>query len=310
MVGRRTAGDAHILDLGPELLALVASNLRSTQLVGFRGVCTAFGFPEQTVSSSPLAASVALERSVAEEGARLQLLALPPDVQAKSGRHEGRCNMWTRRLAELEKYELPLRFTRAPEGISIAGEGGSLAQHVTRSIVGGRLRSSDDQWRDGSGTAICAAAPMWAGVHYAEFTLVRSNLSWVGVCEAECPANKAAINTAGGWGYFAAFGHLCHNRKVSAWEGMKAMDEGDTVGLQLDFTRGRGGELTCYKNGERLGVLCSGLCGGERPLCWFTSVYNRGAVRVRWRAAPATTPTITPKFQKVEREEEASTPQR
>ena len=64
-------------------------------------------------------------------------------------------------------------------------------------------------------------------------------------------------------------GGLFHTRGRTAqsreWEGQQGYGVGDTVGLELDLREneiagaGGGGTLTAYKNGERLGVIESGL---------------------------------------------------
>jgi hypothetical protein len=66
------------------------------------------------------------------------------------------------------------------------------------------------------------------------------------------------------------------------WEGMQSARMGDRVGLLLDLDQG---SMTVYKNGERLGVMVSGLSG---EYCWAVVLGEPG----EWlRIAPAILPT-------------------
>eukprot|EP01051_Picozoa_sp_SAG22_P021991 SAG22_NODE_5088_length_1089_cov_0.817172_1_plen_175_part_00 len=66
------------------------------------------------------------------------------------------------------------------------------------------------------------------------------------------------------------------------WQGMQGANEGDTIGLLLDFdTR----TLTIFKNGERLGVMATSL---EGEYCWAVSIPTYGySIRIESSPAPA-----------------------
>ena len=71
----------------------------------------------------------------------------------------------------------------------------------------------------------------------------------------------------------------------SDWEGQAGYNEGDTVGLVLDY-EDNGGTLTAYKNNVRLGVLVPNEREpslGPGPFCWAVDVMGQGcAVRFSW----------------------------
>ena len=76
------------------------------------------------------------------------------------------------------------------------------------------------------------------------------------------PPEQVASLAAGG--LFHTRGRTAQSRE---WEGQQGYGVGDTVGLEWDLREngaGRGGTLTAYKNGERLGVIESGLQVNKR----------------------------------------------
>jgi hypothetical protein len=69
-----------------------------------------------------------------------------------------------------------------------------------------------------------------------------------------------------------------------SWEGMQgAQKEGDRIDMLLDLDQG---SMTVYKNDERLGVMATGLSGGE--YCWGVALTDEGtSARIDAAAAPA-----------------------
>ena len=64
---------------------------------------------------------------------------------------------------------------------------------------------------------------------------------------------------------------------------LRAMEEGDRIGLLLDLDQG---SMTVYKNDERLGVMATGLSG---EYSWAVSMYRHGSrsTRIETAATPS-----------------------
>jgi hypothetical protein len=132
---------------------------------------------------------------------------------------------------------------------------------------------------DGSGTAtsnsaiqqlaaVCAAGGMSSGSHYAELTLVRATRCYyVGLSSASLNVEAPSHKRHDFWGVDGQSGCLCHDKTRFEWPGMQAFAVGDVVGMNLDCDRG---ELTLYKNGQRLGIVTSEL--PKEELFWAVSL--------------------------------------
>ena len=138
---------------------------------------------------------------------------------------------------------------------------------------------------DGWQSAVCGAAPMTSGRHYAEVTWLSGDKGQellVGVVEDGFDATKggAARNHAAGWMYDASSfgaaraiaGKLYRDRRKSDWDGARGAEVGDVIGLLLDLERG---SLSVYINGTRLGVMVSS--GLEGPLRWAVDMLGQGS---------------------------------
>lgn len=177
-------------------------------------------------------------------------------------------------------------------GITLA-EGLGLA---TRTSGGGyRIGGGGDGFK----SAVCGESLMAEGRHYAEFAVVKktSNNMFVGVVPAAA-AGEVTGMTRGWWREPAV--HMCQSfngkhvqgGRYSVWEGRAGFEQGDVVGMLLDFERGT---LTVYKNGARLpGEMVPNAEVkqlGAGPFCWAVDMMGAGdAVRVA-RGAPPTSAT-------------------
>ena len=157
----------------------------------------------------------------------------------------------------------PASFTRARHNVVLT-DGGTIA-------TGGPYC-----W----GSAVSASgSPMrGATVHYAEFQLCEhssSNECVVGVAAASydpCggePFPTAATSGAQAWGFNAWSGKTAHAGRESLplWctpaDVSVPVGVGQTIGLLLDLSRGgQGGTLTMWVDGQRRGLLCSGISAG------------------------------------------------
>jgi hypothetical protein len=132
---------------------------------------------------------------------------------------------------------------------------------------------------DGTGTAtsnsaiqqlaaVCAAGGMSSGSHYAELTLVRATRCYYGgVATASLDVEAPSHKRHDFWGVDGQSGCLCHDKMRFEWSGMQVYAAGDVVGMNLDCDRG---ELTLYKNGQRLGIMTSDL--PKEELFWVVSL--------------------------------------
>jgi hypothetical protein len=165
-------------------------------------------------------------------------------------------------------------------------------------------------------SAVCTAQPMAAGVHYAEFTLLKQGIfgASVGVVGTSfdaaggeytrsgvCLGKSYARYSADGWLLYTGGATFVHGRSIDAdpgeteWEGMPQpgeMKDGDMVGLLLDLGRHT---LSVYLNGSRRGVMVApGMKnrggGAERelsaPLRWVVDVGHGASVRIERGQAP------------------------
>jgi len=65
------------------------------------------------------------------------------------------------------------------------------------------------------------------------------------------------------------------------WDGSESMDSGDKIGMLLDLDEGT---LSVYKNGQRLGVMKSGLAGSY---CWVVSIHMGVQVTIKRGTIPS-----------------------
>ena len=149
-----------------------------------------------------------------------------------------------------------------------------------------------------------SAVVMRDGRHYAEFTLRKSSYppgvfmylglirpSWgvEGALSAspgyECFWNDRGreAHQADGHCFYGAVNGFRHQlgEATGNWEGSQSADQGDTIGLLLDFDSG---SLSVFKNAQRLGVMATGL---EGAYSWAVSLDHEYGKSVRIKPAPA-----------------------
>ena len=246
-----------------------------------RLACSAASFGRKIAwQRSAVAGRGAEMRSVVEETARRWVTARSAREQELVAQWSG----WLRRMHEIQTSTAV--FSRSHPSI-VRSEDGAVALCCPRTAAA--LGQLDwDDWDRGSGRCCTAASAvgMRDGRHYASFTLLegsyrRGQYMCIGLIrpswdvEGERDAHRAnghcfysAVN-----GWREPVGH--------GWEGSDSASEGDTIGLLLDFDSG---SLSVFKNGQRLGVMATGL---EGVYCWAVSLDHEYGKSVRIRPAPA-----------------------
>jgi hypothetical protein len=176
----------------------------------------------------------------------------------------------------------PLAFTAHGEDI-VLSEGGTTA-------VGTPLGAFSCQ------SAVCGTARMAHGRHFVEVTCVCKGPGFKGfkvgvVTEDFDPTGGNEASRHYRHWMYSADGHLYTDDSCCSWEGMRAADDGDRVGLLLDLGAG---SLVVYLNGEQLGLsVDEGIVG---PVLWAVDLgcggthsdgrHSDGA-KVRLEAQPA-----------------------
>jgi hypothetical protein len=157
------------------------------------------------------------------------------------------------------------------------------------------------------GSALSASVAPPQALHFAEFKLCEhssSNECIVGVASAgydPCGGEPFATTSTQGWGFNAWSGKHAHAGRESLPMWCTKADVsvpvavGQTVGLLLDL-RGRCGTLTVWIDGQRQGLLCSGIplidehASGETRRClrWLVELKSAGChVMLRELPPPA-----------------------
>jgi hypothetical protein len=113
-------------------------------------------------------------------------------------------------------------------------------------------------------------AVMRAGRHYVQFTVMRGSNMFCGVI-------RPGWDVEGGHSAQAVGGHCFYS--TYSWRVRGPTRYGDRIGMLLDLDQG---SMTVYKNGERLGVMATGLSG---EYSWAVSLAYPGS-SARIEAAP------------------------
>ena len=167
----------------PEACLLqVAATLPSRDLAALALAARRFGARRPAASSGGAPAE---PLALAEEAARLRLLAEPADRRAQLPRDGAPPQPWPALLREREWLDAPLRFTRLGPRVALR-EGASVA---TRGGV---------TCHAGHRAALCGGRRLRAGRHYAELTLVDGKTELFGLCPAafEPATGEAALPLA------------------------------------------------------------------------------------------------------------------
>ena len=271
---RAHSPDVGILDLNAELLERILVHLRVDDLLAVQSK-QALGVPADAALAVARRLVGEQERPEGCEGSRVPAAAAAAAAQPH---HHVMV-----RLRELEMLDHePLTFTVAPPAVACAGGAATVVGAV------------------GFATAVCAQAPMRAGVHHADFHIVnaskaaRTRLCWVGVVRSDFDAvagGRATRHTrAWGWSGIGG-GSICTRGVPSLIGGFRAdWETGDTLGLRLDLDRGR---LVGYKNGNRLGCLTDQVSANRdededegAAFCWFVEMYAVGTAVAIASGAP------------------------
>ena len=244
----------------PEACLLqVAATLPSRDLAALALAARRFGARRPAASSGGAPAE---PLALAEEAARLRLLAEPADRRAQLPRDGVPPQPWPALLRERERLDAPLRFTRIGPRVALR-EGASVA---TRGGV---------TCHAGHRAALCGGRRLRAGRHYAELTLVDGKTELFGLCPAafDAATGEAAHSQGGVWLYHPRSGKFVHGRGafpnvVGGWErprgdlswcalsdGPARAKDGDVIGLLADFAAE---SLTVFVNGQRQGEFHAG----------------------------------------------------
>lgn len=289
-----------------EVLLLLCSLLHTKDLGRLACVCRTFGGKVDWHSSAVGEPPRPQERTTVEEMARRWVLTRPAKQQATVAHWSG----WLRRMHEIQTPAAV--FSRSASSASQcemrrAVEVGyvrseleeppatiELVQHGSVAIKRGGVRLVDSFQDEATRTA-ASAVTMRDGRHYANFTVLADddNCMFFGLIRPgwDVGGGGSAEHADGHCFYWTDSGQCwlnsadscaMENRTPTMWEGMQDAKAGDTIGLLLDFTTT---SLTVFKNGERLGVMATGLRG---EYCWAVSLQWPGD-SARIESAPAPT---------------------
>ena len=213
----------------------------------------------------------AFRRQLIEEASRVLVAGRFPKERGKR---------WLHALFELDRHVRPLVFSRCSDDVDIDGTVAVRAE--ISSMVG---------------TAVASKSPMSRGTHKAEFTILQAGDGQgegdeltVGIQRsvegdpAEWASRLQQGSTEGwSWSKDATLWHTANQQghaTIPDWR--QGYDEGDVVGLKLDFSRGT---LVAYLNGGRLGFMATGLTGS---FCWAVDLQQPGDQVSIARGAPPT----------------------
>ena len=201
--------------------------------------------------------------SIAEEAARRWIADCTKQERGwvpRRGRESWLGLMW-----EVEVLRRGAVFGRSHESMTLS-EGGSLATMAMGNPISSFVTAA-------------SKAVMRADRHYAQFTV--GTLFGVIRPGWDVEGGQHAHHVDGHCFYFTTYGTRFPRGYV--WEGKRsAHEEGDRIGLLLDFDQG---SMTVYKNDERLGVMATGLSG---EYSWAVTLWNQGnSARIEPAARPA-----------------------
>eukprot|EP01043_Picozoa_sp_COSAG02_P042290 COSAG02_NODE_3584_length_6524_cov_7.274934_3_plen_754_part_00 len=284
-----TFGD--IEELSVEVLLAVCARLDSPKDLGHLACASSsFGRPIEWPSEDGNAPE---RRSVVEQTARQWVGARATEQQQTV--LAAAWPSWVRRMQEIlapaavfsHLYGWKPEGTYPTEKIidskqAYLSEGGSVVTLTGAQIIGPGGSPTYD-W------ATCTAASavvMRSGRHYAAFTVLgvhqRDGVYFGLIRPTHGDINdcRMAGGMQGECFYFTQTGR-CDDRE---WQGMQAAGQGDTIGLLLDFGSG---SLTVFHNGDRLGVMVTGLEGEYRWAAQLVSQHDcvRIAPTPSWGAA-------------------------
>ena len=259
-----------------DVMVLVAAHLSVRELGRLACVARRFALEDSVADPShdPASEEPAEAWSLVQEAARLRWLSHTAEEQQRAPRDDKQ--PWLALLGELERLTAPLAFTRAATGYITLEHGG--AQMVVSSEG---FDAEDDGWR----TAAACAVPMRAGLHFAQFTIVKwsGDYLYLGLVRADWDV-EGGTDAEDVPGHCLYCTHDGHRRPGELdWEGMQGCDEGDQIGMLVDIDAGT---LTVYKNGVQLGVMdpSPGAPEGWRGLpadydagacyCWAVSAHT------------------------------------
>ena len=176
------------------------------------------------------------------------------------------------------------------------------ARQVGSQTVTARVQGRHPSW--GRYCPAASAVVMRDGRHYAEFTLRkgshrRGQYMYLGLIRPSWGVEGALSASPGypdgsfwndrgreahqadGHCFYGAVGGLRCPAVTGDWQGRQSAQEGDTIGLLLDFDSG---SLSVFKNAQRLGVMATGL---EGAYSWAVSLDHEYGKSVRIKPAPA-----------------------
>jgi hypothetical protein len=226
------------------------------------------------------------QRSVVEETARRWVSACPVEDQVTVVQWPG----WLRRMQELQRLSVVFSCTAPAPTID---EYESYYDD-SRGVLCLRLSQRGTVATCYSHGTAASAIAMRAGRHYAAFTtppgmcqawhigLIRPgfDVGWIDLDHEDRYSHPRGHN---GFGFPSGYPNLSRLETVDGlcfyntlngqcdpsgtdWEGMQTASEGDIIGLLLDLDAGN---LTVFKNGDRLGVMATRLSG---EYCWAVSL--------------------------------------